>query len=155
MAPPINRRLILATAIAAPFAAVLPNLAMATSPPVFNKDGLAINGYDPVGYFDQGEAVEGSDAHMLKWMGSMWRFASAQNMATFESDPRAFAPRYGGYCAFAMAKGAIARSVPTAWTVHENKLYLNQSKIVRALWKRNIPEFVRDADMHWPGILDT
>ena len=115
---------------------------MAATAPVYNTDGLAIQGTDPVGYFTDGKVVDGSDEHQLMWMGAMWRFASADNMAAFETDPRAYAPQYCGYCAFAMAKGAIARSVPKAWTVHENKLYLNQSKIVRALWKRDIPEFV-------------
>ncbi len=154
MAPLITRRMILATAIAAPLASIFPNLALAASPPVFSTDGMAIHGYDPVGYFDQGKAVDGTDAHMLKWMGAMWRFASAQNMASFEADPRAFAPQYGGYCAFAMAQGAIATTVPKAWTIHDGKLYLNYSKSVRRRWKKDIPGYVTAADMHWPGVLE-
>ncbi|MEE9389042.1 MAG: YHS domain-containing (seleno)protein [Paracoccaceae bacterium] len=149
-----NRRQFLILPLAALGATLLPRQGFAASAPVFNTDGVAIHGYDPVGYFTEGTAVDGSDAHMLKWMGSMWRFASAENMAKFEGDPRGYAPQYGGYCAFAMAQGSIATTVPKAWTIEGGKLYLNYSKGVRRRWKKDIPGYVAAADMHWPGVLD-
>lgn len=149
-----NRRRFLTLSAAALGTTLLPRLAFAASAPVFNTEGTAISGYDPVGYFTEGKPVDGTDEHMLKWMGSMWRFASAENLAAFETDPRAFAPRYGGYCAYAMSQGYIASTVPEAWTINEDKLYLNFSKGVRRRWKKDIPGYVASADMHWPGILD-
>jgi len=141
--------------LALPAALALPGVASAASARIFNTATLAIHGYDPVGYFSDGKAVEGTDEYRLKWMGVIWRFASLDNLAAFESNPRGFAPQYGGYCAFAMAQGSIATSVPEAWTIYQDRLYLNYSKSVRRRWKKDIAGYVDAADTHWPGILDS
>ena len=148
-----SRRTFLAAVLSLPALGLTLRPALAATPEFFNTDGLGASGYDVVAYFVQSDAVEGDEQISLQWKGAVWRFASVENLATFEADPWAYAPQYGGYCAFAMAKNAIARSVPAAWTVYEGKLYLNQSKIVRALWKRNIPGFLVAADKVWPDIL--
>lgn len=148
-----DRRQFLSYSLAAIGASMVPGLAWADSAPVFNTDGVAIHGYDPVGYFMLGDAIDGNDAYQLKWQGAMWRFSTAQNMAAFEAKPRTYAPQYGGYCAFAMSKGAIATTVPEAWTISEGKLYLNYSTGVRKRWRKDIPGNVAAADTHWPGIL--
>ncbi|NKW71803.1 YHS domain protein [Rhodobacteraceae bacterium R_SAG10] len=148
-----SRRTFLTAALSLPALYLTQHPALAAIPEFFNTDGLGASGYDVVAYFAQSDAVAGDEQFSLQWKGAVWRFGSGENMAMFESYPRAFAPQYGGYCAFAMAKGAIARSVPAAWTVYEGKLYLNQSRIVRALWKRDIPGFLAAADKVWPDIL--
>jgi len=148
-----SRRAFLTSALSLPMLGLTLSGARAATPEFFKADGYAASGYDVMAYYQQGKPVEGKAEFTLKWKGAVWRFSSAENMTMFESDAWAYAPQYGGYCAFAMAKGAIARSVPSAWTVHEGRLYLNQSKIVRALWRRDIPGFIRDADNVWPDIL--
>ncbi len=148
-----SRRRFLTTALSLPILSMTLSPAQASTPEFHKTDGLAASGYDVVAYFQQSDAVEGSADYSLKWKGAVWRFATEDNMAMFESDAWNYAPQYGGYCAFAMAKASIANSSPTAWTVYEDKLYLNQSKFVRTLWKRNIPGFVSDADKVWPDIL--
>ena len=40
---------------------------------VFTKRGKAINGYDPVAYFTEGEPTKGKKEFTTKWMGSTWR----------------------------------------------------------------------------------
>ena len=150
-----TRRALLGYSVILPFAGFLAPAAYAASPEVFNTNGVAIHGYDPVAYFTEDAAVDGSDAHVLKWMGATWRFSTASNMATFEADPHAYAPEYGGYCAYAMAQGAVATTVPEAWTIHDGKLYLNFSTGVRGLWRADIPGFVAAADGHWPAALNS
>ncbi len=68
-------------------------------------------------------------------------------------NPEAYAPQYGGYCAYALSQGALASSVPEAWTIHEGKLYLNYSVNVRQIWSQDIPENIARADAQWPAIL--
>ncbi len=130
------------------------NLAHASEPKVFTDGGFAINGYDPVGYFTDGKPVDGSDAHTLVWNDATWRFSSAENLATFEADPETYAPQYGGYCAYAVSRGYTASTDPDAWTIHENKLYLNYNRIVRSLWEVDIPGNVQKGDNNWPGVLE-
>ena len=151
----LNRRtLILGMAAAAPATWLLTRPAMAATAPVFSDGGLAIRGADPVAYFTEGGPVAGDPAHSLMWEGTIWQFASAENMATFEMNPTAYAPQFGGYCAFAMSRGYIASTVPEAWTIHEGKLYLNYSLSVRDLWSTDIPGNIAAANGHWPGILE-
>ena len=38
---------------------------------------------------------------------------------------RKYAPQYGGYCAYAVSEGYTATTVPAAWTIVDDKLYLN------------------------------
>lgn len=130
--------------------------AIAAEPPVFAGlvDGVAVGGYDPVGYFTEGKPVKGSEEFTLRHDGATWRFASAENRASFEADPVKYAPRYGGYCAYAVANGYTAKAEPDAWTIHDGKLYLNFDKSVQALWEKDIPGYVTKADANWPGVLE-
>jgi YHS domain-containing protein len=115
---------------------------------------LALSGYDPVAYFKQGRPVEGSSDHELEWNGATWRFANVDNLEKFKSDPEAWAPQYGGYCAWAVSQGYTASSDPEAWRIVDGKLYLNYSKGVQAKWEKDIPGFITKADANWPKVLD-
>ena len=150
----ITRRAFIALAVALPVAGSLPLAALAASPEVFSTNGKAIHGYDPVAYFTQGKPVDGKDTFALKWMGVTWRFSSSRNMESFESNPHAFAPQYGGYCAYAMSQGEVATSVPEAWTIYEGKLYLNYSTGVRGIWRSDIPGHIAAANDFWPAALN-
>jgi YHS domain-containing protein len=134
-------------------AALLPALAKdPVSTGTFSS--LAVSGYDPVAYFKQGKAIEGSGGHELEWNGATWRFASAANMEEFKSDPESWAPQYGGYCAWAVSQGYTAPSDPEAWRIVDGKLYLNYSKDVQTKWEKDIPGFIAKADTNWPRVLD-
>ena len=149
----LNRRLFLAAAATVPAAAFLSTPAMAEKSPVYATDGVAINGYDPVGYFTMSKPVEGDAGITSDWNGATFRFASADNKAMFDADPEKYAPKYGGYCAYAVSKGATAPTDPNAWTVHDGRLYLNFSVDVRSIWKQDIPGNVAKADANWPSVL--
>lgn len=148
-----NRRAVLGLALSMPFILSARPLWAGASPDVFNTGGVAINGYDPVGYFDQGKPIEGSRDLQVKWKGAIWRFASPEHMAAFEMNPHHFAPRYGGYCAYAVSQGSLATTVPEAWTVYNDRLYLNFSTGVRSIWQKDIPGYVMAANENWPEVL--
>jgi YHS domain-containing protein len=130
--------------------------AIAAEPPVFTGliEGVAVGGYDPVAYFTEEKPVKGSEDFTLQHAGATWRFASAENRATFEADPAKYSPQYGGYCAYAVAKGSTAKAEPDAWTIHDGKLYLNFDKSVQAIWEKDIPGYVTQADANWPSVLE-
>ena len=104
--------------------------------------------------FKAGKPIAGSQDHALDWNGSRWLFSSAENKAAFMENPEAYAPKYGGYCAFAMSKGYVAPTVPEAWTIVDGKLYLNFSLGVRTRWEKDIPGNIAAADGHWPKPLE-
>ena len=126
--------------------------ARADGPVYKSAAGVAINGTDPVAYFTQGRAVEGTAAYSYAWMGADWHFVSADDLAKFKADPAKYAPQYGGYCAYAVSEGAAAPTVPEAWTIAGGKLYLNFSKGVRTLWRSNRDAYITAANANWPKI---
>jgi len=116
--------------------------------------GTAIEGYDPVAYFTEGKPVEGSDEYTHEWNGATWQFANAEHLELFKADPEAYAPQYGGYCAYAVAKGSTASIDPEAWDIVDGKLYLNYSKGVQQTWQADRDSYLQQSEANWPGILE-
>ena len=115
---------------------------------------VAVSGYDPTAYFTQQQAIEGNKAFTLQYEGADYRFASAENLELFKSDPEQYLPQYGGYCAYAVAQGYTASIDPQAWSVVDGKLYLNYSTGVRSRWLQDVPGYISAADSNWPGVLN-
>lgn len=120
--------------------------------PIFQSDGVAIHGYDPVAYFLNKKPVKGSKDLEYSWMGAAWRFASKENLELFKTNPEKYAPQYGGYCAYGMSSGYAAPTEPDAWTILDGKLYLNYNTQVRQMWNKDIPGFIMKADRNWPQV---
>lgn len=114
--------------------------------------GVAIRGYDPVAYFRAGGPVPGKPAHSLEHGGATWHFSSAENKALFAADPDKYAPAYGGYCAYGVAKGGLYKVEPDAWAIRDGRLYLNYDKKVQATWSKKPDAYIQTADRKWPGL---
>ncbi|MCR9125989.1 MAG: YHS domain protein [Rhodobacteraceae bacterium] len=150
----IDRRRLILAAPAAVVVMAATRPAFAARPQVFAPDGLAIRGYDAVAYHRSGGPLRGEARHAVMWRGAEWRFASAAHRAAFETDPVGFAPRFGGYCAWAVSRNYTASTAPEAWTLHEGALFLNHSLSVRARWSRDIPGNVARGEGNWPQVLN-
>lgn len=149
----LSRRAVLRAAAAAPaLAAAVP--ALAEDQVFTNFWGLALRGYDPVAYFLDGAPVEGSSEFETEWNGATWRFASAANRDRFAENPEAYAPQYGGYCAWAVSQGYTAPVSPDAWRIVDGKLYLNYDASVQKRWEADIPGFISKADQNWPSVIN-
>lgn len=129
--------------------------AFAEKDPIYTGawSNLAVEGYDPVAYFEEGKPIKGEKAYRLSYKGAEFRFSSAKNKALFNADPAKYAPQYGGYCAWAMANGDFAKGDAAHWAIVDGKLYLNYNKSIQNKWNKDRSGFIRDADKHWPDIL--
>ncbi|MGB5710551.1 MAG: YHS domain-containing (seleno)protein [Waterburya sp.] len=139
-----------------PCASVDPCAGAAESAPLVyieSSSDLAIRGTDPVAYFTEGKVVEGDSNYESQWQGATWRFSSAENQELFESDPEAYTPQYGGYCAKALSEGNVVSSDPEAWKIVDNKLYLNYSPQVQQQWLQDIEGNIGLADEMYPDVL--
>ncbi|WP_149536098.1 YHS domain-containing (seleno)protein [Siccirubricoccus phaeus] len=96
--------------------------------------------------------MRGRAAFTAQWGSARWRFASAANRAAFLADPVRYAPAYGGFCAYGMARGYTAPIDPEAFTVVNGRLYLNYSLAIRDAWSQDIPGEIARADAHWPRL---
>lgn len=117
--------------------------------PTFSDDAGAIRGYDPVAYHVAQAPRKGITKHTSEYNGAIWYFESAANKTLFENDPDRYAPQYGGYCSYAMSKGFVVSIDPDAWTIVDDKLYLNYSLNVRKTWLKDVPGYVEKANANW------
>lgn len=150
---PLTRRTALSLLAAPAVLSVSALPAFAREPQTFQKNGIAINGIDPVAYFTQGGPVAGSAAAAVDYKGARWLFASAANRDVFTADPAKYGAQFGGYCAFAASRGYLAPTIPEAWTVYDDRLYLNANLRARELWLQDVPGNIAAGAKNWPGIL--
>jgi hypothetical protein len=154
-AKPILLKGLLAAVVACALTAA-PGAVMARAPeistPAFSK--LALGGYDAVAYFDGGRPLKGDPRFTAEWKGAQFRFASAQHLARFRANPAAYAPQYGGYCAWAVSNNYTAKGDPLAWRIVGGKLYLNFNATVQNRWEKDIPGHIARADRNWPRVLN-
>lgn len=141
------------TLLAAPAVLLLPRVAYAATPQIYAEGGIAIDGTDPTGYFTEGAPVAGDSAITLDWRGATWRFASTDARALFEGDPDRYAPQFGGYCAWAVAEGYTASTIPEAWKIVDDRLYLNFNRRIQRRWERDIPGNIARGQANWPDVL--
>ena len=114
---------------------------------------VAIEGTDPVAYFRESRPVKGKSQYPFQWRGAQWRFSSEENRALFAKNPEKYAPRYGGYCAWAVSQGYTAGIDPEAWSIVDGKLYLNYSRDVQKQWQADREALIKKADINWPRLL--
>lgn len=123
--------------------------------PIYTKNAgeiLALSGYDAVSYFiGDGTPLEGVAEHIVMYQGYEYRFANAENAATFSAEPAKYAPAYGGYCAWAIgANDALAPGDPNVYEIVDGKLYLNFNKQVQGNWQKDKEGFIAKGDVNYP-----
>jgi hypothetical protein len=116
------------------------------------RQGVALKGYDPVAYFAEGGPAVGDPAISYQWQGATWLFSTPAHRETFVADPARYAPQYGGYCAFAVARGTTADADPNQWTIVDGKLYVNNNAFAKKLWDQDRPANIVAGDSNWPLI---
>ena len=139
-------------AIASAIAAA-PAIAAQPAPEVNAPAGLAVGGYDPVAYFRDGKPVRGDGHYQLSFKGAVWRFASGETLRQFQKRPDAFAPQFGGYCAWAVSQHYLAPGDPRQWKIVEGKLYLNANARAKELWEADQDAAIVRGHANWPAVL--
>jgi hypothetical protein len=117
-----------------------------------DKMQVMVHGYDVVSYFVNQRPEKGLESVEYRWQGAKWRFASAEHLALFRQTPERFAPQYGGFCAWAVSRGATADIDPEAWTIASDRLFLNYSKAVQKQWLVDRDGNIANGDANWPAL---
>lgn len=119
-------------------------------------DGLAIEGYDPVSYFD-GKPAEGKNNLTYSYKGVIYRFSNQGNLAKFKSAPGKYEPAYGGWCAYAMGEnGEKVKVDPETYKIVDGKLYLFYNfwaNNTLEKWNKNEPKLKEAGDRNWSKIV--
>lgn len=120
------------------------------------KDGLAIQGYDPVAYFTENKALKGNKEISFKHNGATYYFANAANKASFVNEPTKYEPAYGGYCAYAMAFGDKVKIDPETFKVKDGQLFLFYNfRFNNTLkdWNKDESNLYKKAESEWKKII--
>lgn len=147
-------RFLRALIAACSLAFVAAGAAHADKPTVFVErfQPAAAGGYDVVSFFS-GTPVRGDAQFVATHNGATYRFANAANRARFVANPAAYAPQYGGYCAWAVSQGYTAPGRPQHWRIVDGKLYFNYDARIQQRWEGDIPGFITSANRNWPNVL--
>lgn len=111
------------------FLSLLAGAAMAAS--AASAQDLAVGGMDTVELYVTGRPVPGRADLMTAWHGHAWLFVSEINRATFEADPRRYAPGFDGLCPTALAAGARVAGRPDLAVMIGGRVYLSSSEARR------------------------
>ena len=120
---------------------------------VSGASNIALNGYDPVAFFTDAKAVSGSPSVTAMHRGAIYLFASEAHKKLFTQNPDNYVPQYGGFCAFAASRNALAPVDINTWQVRNGKLYLNFSPDIREKFNADFDGNVARANKNWPGLV--
>jgi YHS domain-containing protein len=95
---------------------------------------VALQGYDPVSFFEGSTPQKGDFMHAVHWNGTTWLFANDERAKRFKENPAKYVPQFDGYCAFAASRGYKAPGEALTGVVVEGKLYLNFNNQAKKLW---------------------
>lgn len=126
-----------------------------------------LGGYDPVAYFDYGEATPGIRDFHATHNKVFYSFAGAVTHRKFVTNPEKYLPQYGGYCALSLAlsegelperPAGLYPADPKQFKVVDDKVFLFSSELgfdAIERWNQNEDEYRARADANWKTILES
>lgn len=122
------------------------------------EKGVAIQGYDPVSYFNQKKAVKGKSNIATTYEGITYNFSSQANKEAFLKNPSSFEPQYGGWCSYAMgATGEKVEVDPETFKIVDGKLNLYYNAYFNNTlksWNKDEVNLKKKADSNWKKIIN-
>ncbi len=110
---------------------------------------VMLKGADVTTYFTQGKYTQGRSQFKSVYEGVVFRFASAENKALFDKEPKKYLPEYGGYCA-----NGIVYSIPwggdaDSFRMINGKLYMFGGIGSKEGFEIDIPKNMALAEKYW------
>lgn len=122
-----------------------------------DKNGLALQGYDPVSYFNEKSPKEGASKYSYRQDGRTYYFVSESNKQAFAKSPEQYEPAYGGWCAYAVGlDGSKVKVDPETYKIVDGKLLLFYNFFfVNTLdkWNEDAAGWGRKAETNWKKML--
>ena len=133
----------------------LPAQAATTERIVVNRfSGVAIEGFDPVAYFVDGGAEQGTAEFEANLWGAVWRFRNEGNRAEFLAHPEIYGPQFGGYDPVDIARGVTIAGNPRFFVISAQRLYLFSREHNRDAFAADPERFLYEVGKRWPALED-
>jgi YHS domain-containing protein len=117
-----------------------------------DKNGLALQGYDPVVYFTDCKPVKGAPQFTATYKGATYQFASADHKQLFEKAPAKYEPQFGGFCGYAASINKLAPIQVEYFQVLHDRLILQHNEKASKLWHQDVEGNLKKADANWPKL---
>ncbi len=117
-----------------------------------DKNGLALQGYDPVAYFTDGKPVKGSPEFTESYKGGTYQFASVEHKKMFAASPEKYVPQFGGFCGYAASINKLAPIEVEYFQVLHDRLVLQHNEKAWKLWHQDVEGNLKKADANWPAL---
>lgn len=118
-----------------------------------NSQGVGLGGHDPVSYIETGPQV-GLAEHAVEHGGATYWLVNAQNEQFFRERTEAFAPAFGGYCAFAAAEARLSEADPTVYAVVQDRLLVFTNPEFFEQFMADPDGNLARADANWPTLVE-
>jgi len=117
-----------------------------------DKNGVAIQGHDPVAFFTEKKPVKGKPSITTKSGGATYQFSSEANKKAFDAEPAKYIPQFGGFCAYGVSKGDKVKIEVDAFQIVDGRLLLQYDKKVRETFNKDQKALLKKADANWPTV---
>lgn len=119
-----------------------------------DKQGLALQGYDAVGFFTEKKPVKGDPKFQSTYKGGIYYFASAENKAAFDANPAKYEPQFGGYCAYGVSRGYTVPIKVEAFQIVNDRLLMQYDFGAQKDFNKDPQANLRKADENWPKLVE-
>ncbi len=117
-----------------------------------DKNGVIINGYDPVAFFTDNKPVKGDPSFKFNYEEATYYFASQQHLDLFKSDPEKYKPQFGAWCAYAVSLGRTAPIDVNTFSIVNGRLVIQHNQKAVRGWNEDVQANLKLADKYWPGV---
>ena len=117
-----------------------------------DRQGVAVQGYDPVAFFVNHKPVKGTPGIQSNDHDAIYRFATPEDKALFDANPAHYEPAFGGYCAYGVSKGHLASVKVEAFQIIKGRLLMQNNQRVRDSFNENQTANLAKADATWPEL---
>lgn len=119
-----------------------------------DKEGVALEGHDPVAYFTVGKPVAGDKEIDAVYNGAKYYFSSKENRETFERAPAHYAPQFGGFCGYAASINKVSPVDIHLFQIINDRLVLQHTQKAYNLFNEDPQANLKKADQNWPGLTE-
>ena len=113
---------------------------------------VALRGHDTVALALGLGVTDGQAKFTHVHDGVAYYFASEETKDIFASNPSAYQPRYGGYCAFGVAIGKKLDASPRFADIVDDKLYVFLNAVAFGKYLEDKAGTLAKAEKNWPAM---
>jgi YHS domain-containing protein len=119
-----------------------------------DKQGIALQGYDAVGFFTEKRPVKGDPNFQSTYKGARYYFASEANKQVFDANPAKYEPQFGGFCAYGVSRGYTVPIKIEAFQILNDRLLMQYDFGAQKEFNKDPQSNLRKADENWPKLVE-